>query len=36
MSVIREDVINCYRYILDREPENEQVINDTVSQFGGG
>ena len=35
MSVTRDDVINCYRYILGREPENEQVINDCISQFVG-
>ena len=36
MSVTKEEVRNCYRYILGREPENEYVVNGGVSQFGGG
>jgi len=35
MSVTKEEVRNCYRYILGREPENEYVVNECVSQFGG-
>ena len=30
MSVTREDVVNAYRLILGREPENEMVIGQAM------
>lgn len=36
MAVNRQDVIDCYRYILGREPESEEVIDEQFRIFGGG
>lgn len=33
MSVNREDIVNCYRYILGRNPENEDGISYAINQF---
>lgn len=33
MGVSRQEVIDCYRYILDREPESEHVIEKHMARF---
>lgn len=32
--IIREDVVNCYRFILGHEPESEDVIDYFVKESG--